>query len=98
VMTIDRPILFADLVAADSDLDGPLLMFSEKDGRGIPSAFAEKKLTALIGPKGGWEDSEIDVATRRGFISIKLGRRIMRAETAAITFAGLLQHLFGDLN
>jgi 16S rRNA (uracil1498-N3)-methyltransferase len=97
-MKIDAPMLFEDLVSDASRLDGTLLMFSEKDGGGIPSTIQEKKITALVGPKGGWEDSEIDAALKRGFIPVKLGRRIMRAETAAITFAGLLQHKFGDLN
>jgi len=73
-------------------------MFSEKDGRSIPSPDGGKKITALIGPKGGWDDSEIELATEHDFIPVKLGPRIMRAETAAITFAALLQHRFGDLN
>ncbi len=73
-------------------------MFSEKDGKGLPEKIVGKQITALVGPKGGWEDSEIQLAEERGFLPIKLGRRIMRAETAAITFAALLQNRFGDLN
>ena len=98
LMTITDPLTFDDLVSDTNHLDGSLLMFSEKGGQSVPSRIAKKKMTALVGPKGGWEDSEIVAAEQRGFIPVKLGRRIMRAETAAITFAGLLQHLFGDLN
>ena len=98
VMAIATPVSFEDLVSESNELEGTLLMFSEKGGGGIPSKLEAKKITALVGPKGGWEDSEIAAAEERGFIPVKLGRRIMRAETAAITFAGLLQHLFGDLN
>lgn len=96
VMEVEEPRVFEDFLANVLD-GGMLLMFSEKDGSSIPEKVPEKKITALIGPKGGWEDSEIDLAVERGFVPIKLGTRIMKAETAAITFASLLQHRFGDL-
>ncbi len=98
IMTVEEPIEFDAFMASMEDHSGALLMFSEKDGKGLPEKIAGKQLTALIGPKGGWEDSEIQIAEDRGFIPVKLGRRIMRAETAAITFAALLQNRFGDLN
>ena len=72
-------------------------MFSEKDGRAIPDLIHPKTITALVGPKGGWEDSETELAENKGFVPVKLGKRIMKAETAVITFAALLQHRFGDL-
>ncbi|HUR99997.1 MAG TPA: 16S rRNA (uracil(1498)-N(3))-methyltransferase [Pyrinomonadaceae bacterium] len=98
VMQIDEPLPFIHFVSGINPDSRLLLMFSEKDGKSIPEETGGKMMTALIGPKGGWEDSEIELATERGFIPVKLGRRIMRAETAAITFAALLQHRFGDLN
>jgi 16S rRNA (uracil1498-N3)-methyltransferase len=98
IMTVDEPVGFNDFIANIGEDSGSLLMFSEKDGKGLPEQIARTKITALVGPKGGWEDSEIQLAEERGFMPIKLGRRIMRAETAAITFAALLQNRFGDLN
>ena len=98
VMRIDEPMSFASFINGADSSRGSLFMFSEKDGGRIPASGDEKKITALVGPKGGWEDSEIETAVDRGFVAIKLGRRIMKAETAAITFAALLQHRFGDLN
>ena len=98
IMEVTDPVTFEHFVKSVAPESGMLLMFSEKDGRGVPERTETKKITALVGPKGGWEDSEIELAEERGFIPVKLGRRIMRAETAAITFAALLQHRFGDLN
>ena len=97
IMSIDEPVSFADFLEGLTDESGELLMFSEKDGGSIPDFNDPKKITALVGPKGGWEDSEIELAEQSGFIPIKLGKRIMKAETAVITFAALLQHRFGDL-
>jgi 16S rRNA (uracil1498-N3)-methyltransferase len=97
IMTVDDPVSFQDFLSGLTSESGDRLMFSEKDGRSIPDLADPKKITALVGPKGGWEDSELELAERRGFVPVKLGKRIMKAETAAITFAALLQHRFGDL-
>lgn len=39
----------------------------------------------LIGPEGGFEDGEMELARRAGGTVISLGQRILRAETAAVT-------------
>lgn len=41
-------------------------------------------ITIMIGPEGGFESSEIDKLQRIGYHRISLGKRILRAETAAI--------------
>ena len=98
VMEIDEPVSFDDFLKDVDVRSGAALIFSEKGGSGLPATLDQRQVTALVGPKGGWEDSEIEAAIDQGFTSIKLGHRIMRAETAAISFAALLQHRFGDLN
>ena len=52
---------------------------------------------ALIGPEGGWSVSELNLASDRGARRFGLGPRTLRAETAAITVAALLQFGAGDL-
>jgi 16S rRNA (uracil1498-N3)-methyltransferase len=54
-------------------------------------------LTALVGSEGGWTDEELEAARQAGWTIITLGGRTLRAETAAIAVATLLQHLAGDL-
>ena len=51
----------------------------------------------LIGPEGGFDLAEIEKARAAGFTSYSLGPRILRAETAAVTAAVLVQYLLGDL-
>lgn len=55
-------------------------------------------VSAMIGPEGGWTDDELKQASASGWKIVTLGGRILRAETAAIAVATLLQHRFGDLN
>lgn len=59
----------------------------------------EKKasIVLLIGPEGGLSTQEINAATQHGFISIYLGPRILRTETAPIAAISALQFSFGDM-
>jgi 16S rRNA (uracil1498-N3)-methyltransferase len=56
-----------------------------------------KTIIAIIGSEGGWSDEELDQARAENVSIVTLGGRILRAETAAIATAALLQHLYGDL-
>jgi 16S rRNA (uracil1498-N3)-methyltransferase len=52
---------------------------------------------AAVGPEGGWSAEELQLFQQNGFQRMCLGPRILRAETAAILAAGVLQLFAGDL-
>lgn len=60
----------------------------EKDAALTEEAFKGLKkgrsVTVLIGPEGGFSPNEIEHLTNQGFMRTSLGKRILRAETAAI--------------
>lgn len=56
------------------------------------------KVRIIIGPEGGFTEKEIQIITQTGFNKVKLGPRVLRAETAALTAITSLQLLWGDLN
>ena len=102
LMTVDSPISFDECITrfrVESELR---LMFAERDGASLSAAAVNQatseKVAALVGPEGGWTDDEINQARDTGWQIVTVRGRIMRAETAAVTFAALLQHRFGDLN
>lgn len=78
--------------------EGERIFFAERSGSGLPSLEQARQLIVVIGPKGGWDDAEIENAKRNDFSIVTLGGRIMRAETAAIALTAILQHRFGDIN
>ena len=51
----------------------------------------------LIGPEGGFEESEIDTLKEQGAYIVTLGNRILRTETAGFTATALIQYELGDL-
>lgn len=57
----------------------------------------QKKISLLIGSEGGFSEKEKSFAEKNNFISIFLGPRILRTETAPVVALTLLQSHFGDL-
>lgn len=55
------------------------------------------KVELLIGPEGGLDDDEIIQAEAAGYMPVRLGPRVLRTETAAVTALSVLQAMWGDL-
>jgi 16S rRNA (uracil1498-N3)-methyltransferase len=55
-------------------------------------------ILVLTGPEGGFSAEEAELARGHGFELVRLGGRILRAETAALTALSLVQFLWGDLS
>ena len=69
----------------------------EKDASDVNGMFANfdknKSITILIGPEGGFSENEINSLVEQGFIRTSLGKRILRAETAAIYALSVIGYL-----
>jgi 16S rRNA (uracil1498-N3)-methyltransferase len=51
----------------------------------------------LVGPEGGLDEREAGLAQTRGFVAVRIGPRVLRAETASVAALGAMQMLWGDL-
>jgi 16S rRNA (uracil1498-N3)-methyltransferase len=56
-----------------------------------------RTVIGIVGPEGGFGPHEVAFAAESGFSPVSLGRRILRADTAAITFVSIIQYEWGDL-
>lgn len=69
----------------------------EKDASDVSGMFAnfdkKKSITILIGPEGGFSEEEINNLVKQGFIRTSLGKRILRAETAAMYALSVIGYL-----
>src|SRR5438445_429599 len=54
-------------------------------------------VTLAIGPEGGFDAGEVDLAERHGFEVVSLGDRILRAESAALAALAIVQYEWGEL-
>jgi 16S rRNA (uracil1498-N3)-methyltransferase len=56
------------------------------------------EICLLIGAEGGLTQEEIDLAATHHFTPVRLGKRILRTETAALAALAAIQTLWGDFN
>jgi len=101
-MDIAQPVTFKEAIC-NNPLDGKTLriIFWEEEQKthlgdinGIESADT---IALLLGPEGGLSPEEVELATEHGWISVSLGQRILRAETATLTAVSIVQYLTGRL-
>lgn len=98
-----EPIALSDWLAQNAHDNAAKLVLDPSGKQSIKTLFTGAsnvdvgKITLLIGPEGGLTAEEISVAERQGFAGIRLGPRILRTETAALTAISVLQCLYGDL-
>lgn len=91
LMSIDPPQTI-DQLATTIDPSTTLLIANPYQGKPISSYLSDggKKTIALIGPEGGFDESENQAASEVGFLPVRLGPAILRVETAAIAVAAIL--------
>ena len=92
---------FRDLLELMSR-DALRLLFWEKECEQRLPELKETRATVsevvvMIGPEGGFSAQEAALALEQGFKAVRLGPRILRAETAAVTALSAVQLLWGDL-
>lgn len=81
----ERRILFCD---EDHQSQNPLSALS---------AITERRLALLVGPEGGFSESERTLLRSLDFVTpIPLGPRILRADTAAVAALAVIQATIGD--
>jgi 16S rRNA (uracil1498-N3)-methyltransferase len=94
--TLDFESLFND-----PPVPGRGIIFWERGGEKLPAVvkrFSEVgEIELFTGPEGGFSEAEVRTAKEKGFSIATLGRRILRAETAAIVALGIVQYQLGDL-
>jgi 16S rRNA (uracil1498-N3)-methyltransferase len=102
-----RPMAIAPVVPFETALDQAqecdlrLIFWEKKSGsqsRQPARMHPAAKVFVMVGPEGGFEPGEVDLARRAGFSVLGLGPRILRAETATLAAAVLIQYLFGDMS
>jgi len=91
---IHAPCDFGDFLKSGEFSGFPRYLFYEKSRnpwRPDPGMRAGK-LVLCVGPEGGWEDREVELAGEAGCQVVSLGPWTLRAETASIAAVSILQH------
>ena len=68
----------------------PALTQKNKTLKQVLAGGKPKKIIVLIGPEGDFTPGEIEFCAQAGFISVSLGKRVLRVDTAAVAAASYI--------
>jgi len=103
VPQINVPIEFELLIEQLKNMDLVVVPYENQEGYGIKKLTQNiekknvNKVAIIIGPEGGFEDSEIVKLKEIGAEIVTLGPRILRTETAGFVCLSLIMYELGDL-
>ncbi|TCO80051.1 16S rRNA (uracil(1498)-N(3))-methyltransferase [Marinisporobacter balticus] len=101
IPTIAYPISFEEMLNEIATYDLRMIPYEQEENRGIKGLLKNngdyKSVAIIIGPEGGFEKDEIIAAQGKGALSVTLGPRILRTETAGFVALSILMYEMGDL-
>jgi 16S rRNA (uracil1498-N3)-methyltransferase len=103
VPKINAPIEFDNLLEELKKVDLIVVPYENEENYGIKKLVQNiekkhiNKVAIIIGPEGGFEESEIIKLKEIGANIVTLGPRILRTETAGFTCLSLIMYELGDL-
>jgi 16S rRNA (uracil1498-N3)-methyltransferase len=98
---VAEPVSF-DAWCAESDSTACRLILWEKPGglslrKRLYGKPSPESVVLAIGPEGGFDAREVELAERHGFEVVSLGDRILRTESAVLAALAIVQYEWGDL-
>jgi len=100
---ITEPIPLKKVLSQGINCSYRFIAHAHKNSKSLQHYFTEsadlshKKVLIVVGPEGGFTEEEVTMAEDQGFITISLGPRRLRAETAGIVLTALVLFQLGEL-
>jgi 16S rRNA (uracil1498-N3)-methyltransferase len=102
VPTLEPPLRFDQAVKlAEATGACCLIPWEEEKTLSLQEALQirpSREVILLIGPEGGFSSEEVTLARKANFLSVTLGQRILRMETAAMVASALVLYERGEMN
>jgi 16S rRNA (uracil1498-N3)-methyltransferase len=87
VPIIEPPTAFADFITGSWRASTNFILSTRTNAPDLLSNLGPERrsdIVLLVGPEGGFDSSEEDQAIGEGFQAVRLGRTVLRTETAAV--------------
>lgn len=83
-------------------MDLKLIPYEAEEKTGLRDVLEQhgqaENIGILIGPEGGFDQMEVETAREAGLLPVRLGRRILRTETAPLAVIAALMYAYGEIN
>ena len=105
IAKVSKISFFTDMLTSASSDALKLIFWEEESQKTIKDLLmdetraATKDFFIVVGPEGGFSKDEVLIAKDAGFISVSLGKQILKVETAAAAIISIIQYekgIFGN--
>lgn len=99
-----EPIYFKEAIEMTRSFDSSVLLYeneAKKCLKEVLKCYTINKIEDIalfVGPEGGFASQEVELFAKTGSDIVGLGKRILRAETAAISVLSIIMYEMGELN
>lgn len=99
VLEISKPISFEEMAEKITHFDRVFFFYEAQEGNTLLNSINkdDKNIAVIIGSEGGFSDGEADILKNLNTVVIGLGKRILRADTAAVSALTLISFLMGEM-
>ncbi|MYL33420.1 16S rRNA (uracil(1498)-N(3))-methyltransferase [Pontibacillus yanchengensis] len=105
IPTVSKLYTIKQLIEEGQDYDWKLLAYEDEAKSSsfsslkdvIPYINPSEQVMIVIGPEGGFSENEVDLLKGASFMSVRLGPRILRAETAPAYFLSAISYQLEEL-
>ena len=98
IPAVERPMKFKDAIEEAIKNGEAIIPYENENDRGLKEFVKNSKaenIGIFIGPEGGFDTKEIEFAVENGVMSVTLGKRILRTETAGIVTSAIVLYELG---
>lgn len=98
IPAVERPMKFKDAIEEAVKNGEAIIPYENEKDRGLKEFVKNSKaenIGIFIGPEGGFDKKEIEFAVENGVMSVTLGKRILRTETAGIVTSAIVLYELG---
>ena len=100
VPIVSEVLSFKEALADANGNDLKILPYEAENKQKLKEILLDNKnsikIAIFIGPEGGFDEEEINLAKENGFKTVTLGPRIMRTETAPLACISAIMYELGD--
>lgn len=98
---INPPVKFSKIVGLAPDDALKIIAWEEEQNTSLRTVLLNsekyKSVYIMVGPEGGLSADEVELAKNCGWVSVTLGKRILRTETAPLALLSAVAYAMGEL-
>ena len=96
--TVGEPLRFSDMLKRATECELPLFCYEGECAASLKATLEKhsdaKSIAVIVGSEGGFSAEEAEMATGVGCLSVNLGPRILRCETAPLYALSSISYFF----